>query len=253
MNPSDIVEVAPYSAIAQGYDLIMEHVSYEYWATFTDKVLHEHHAEPRRILELGCGTGSFAVALQPLRDYEYVGTDRSPEMIEQARWKAEVEEIPAQFEVQDFTDYAFDEPFDAAVLLYDGLNYVLDPSRLEGLFTCTFAALKPGGLFFFDQSTPANSINNEAFFEDEGEEDDFSYVRGSHYDRETRLHTTTFEVHANGRSYFERHVQRAYTIDDVRAPVLKAGFEIVSAFDGFTTQEANDESERVHWIVRRPA
>jgi len=121
------------------------------------------------------------------------------------------------------------------------------------LFACTFDALKPGGLFFFDQSTPANSINNEAFFEDEGDDDDFSYVRGSHYDRETRLHTTTFEVYVDERAYFERHVQRAYTIDEVRAPVLKAGFEIVTTFDGFTSQAATEISERVHWIVRRPA
>ena len=253
MHTPDLVEVAPYSAIARGYDLIMEHVSYEYWAAFTDKVLHEFHPSPRRILELGCGTGTFAVALQPLRDYDYVGTDRSAEMIDQARVKAGEAEVPARFEVQDFTSFQCDEPFDAVVLLYDGLNYALDIASLEALFACTFAALKPGGLFFFDQSTPANSINNEAYFEDEGDDDDFSYVRGSHYDRETRLHTTTFEVYVDERAYFERHVQRAYTIDEVRAPVLKAGFDIVTTFDGFTSQIATEASERVHWIVRRPA
>jgi hypothetical protein len=168
-------------------------------------------------------------------------------MIDQARVKANEAEVPARFEVQDFTNFQTDVPFDAAVLLYDGLNYALDLASLEALFACTFAALKPSGLFFFDQSTPANSINNEAYFEDEGDDD------GSHYDRETRLHTTTFEVYVDERAYFERHVQRAYTIDEVRQPIIKAGFEILTTFDGFTTQAASEASERVHWIVRRPA
>jgi SAM-dependent methyltransferase len=252
MTPPDLVEVLPYSAIAPGYDLIMEHVSYEHWAVFTDKLLHDVHPNPHRILELGCGTGSFAVALQPLRDYDYLGTDRSPEMIAQARRKAEAARIPARFEVQDFTRYAVERPFDASILLYDGLNYVLEPAGLDALFACTFAALSPGGVFFFDQSTPTNSINNEAFFEDEGEADDFTYVRGSHYDRASRLHTTTFEVRAGGQSYFEKHVQRAYTVAEVKAPVERAGFEVVSAFDGFTTEAATDRSERIHWVIRRP-
>ncbi len=252
METPELAEVPPYSVIAQGYDLIMEHVSYDYWAVFTDQLLQTYHPAPRAVVELGCGTGSFALALQPLRDYDYLGTDRSPEMIAIARKKAEEAQVPARFDVNDFTDYRLATPADAIVLLYDGLNYLLHPSGLRKLFSCTFASLAPGGLFFFDQSTPANSINNEAYFEDEGETDTFSYVRGSHYDRNTRLHTTTFEVHANGQTYHERHVQRAYELGDIAPLLEEAGFEIMTTFDGFTSRPATDESERIHWVVRRP-
>ena len=64
---------------------------------------------------------------------------------------------------------------------------------------------------------------------------------------------TTFEIKTGGKTFFEQHVQRAYTLEDVRKMVLKAGFKIEQAFDGFSADPASDASERIHWIVRKPA
>lgn len=243
----------PYSVIAKGYDFIMEHVDYDMWSTFTDGLLWNVHSNPVSIRELGCGTGTFAMYLQPLGEYEYTATDICPEMIEVAREKAKAQGVSINFEVEDFSDYAVEHPHDVVILLYDGLNYLTESDRVASLFRCTFDALKPGGIFFFDQSTPANSINNEEFFSDEGELEGFSYVRGSHYDRESFLHTTTFDIKIGTQSFYERHVQRAYTLKEIMALVRKAGFEIVHVFDGFSSDLATEDSERIHWVVRKPA
>ena len=255
MNVSDHAAgqpVAPYHAIAAGYDLIMSHVAYNDWAHFTDLILQNYHPNPRRILELGCGTGSFALELQPMGGYDYVASDISPAMIEVAKRKAAMELGQVDFIVQDFTQFEVEQPFDIVVLLYDGINYLLEKDQLASLFSCVFKALKPGGIFFFDQSTPANSINNEAYFEDEGEQDGFIYKRGSAYNRETRLHKTSFEVRVRDDVFFEEHFQRAYTYEDVVAHIRNAGFKIEDAFDGFSTDPIHAESERIHWIIRRP-
>ncbi len=251
-NSSSLVDVAPYSVIAKGYDFIMAHVDYEQWAIFTDHLLWQYHKSPQRILELGCGTGSFALELQPLGEYDYTGSDLCPEMIAEARRKAQADGYPIKFLVDDFSQYSVKQPYDVVILLYDGLNYLLEEERIVSLFKCTFEALEPGGIFFFDQSTPANSINNEAFFSDEGEMDGFSYVRGSKYDQKTQLHTTTFEIQHDGRTVYEEHVQRAYKIDLIRTLLLDAGFKIEVAFDGFSSKKASEASERVHWLARKP-
>jgi SAM-dependent methyltransferase len=245
-------EVLPYTALAAGYDVVMEHVEYEAWAEYTHHIIQENHSCPVSILELGCGTGSFAFELQPLGSYRYIGTDSSAAMVRVAREKAKLYGLPIQFEVADFTNFRVDHPVDVAILLYDGMNYLLEEDSVMALLASVYEALKPGGLFFFDQSTPYNSINNEAFFEDEGEADGFSYVRHSSYDRSTRLHTTTFDLQVEGATYYEQHVQRAYDMGEIRMFLKGTAFEQITAFDGFSMDPPSESSERIHWLVRKP-
>src|SRR5690606_14300189 len=175
------------------YDVVMAHVDYAEWADYVLDLFEQHGVRPRSVLELGCGTGSLALELHERGPFRYPGTDRSEAMVRVARAKAELHGLDdLRFDLADFTDFAVDEAFDAVLLLYDGLNYLLDEAEVAALFARVHDALRPGGLFVVDQSTPANSINNEALFADEGEAEDFSYVRRSHYDREARLHTTEF-------------------------------------------------------------
>ena len=242
----------PYTALAAGYDAVMAHVDYDAWAAYVHVLLQMHHRQPRSVLELGCGTGSLALALQPRGPYRYTATDASAAMIEIARRKAEREARPIGFEVADFTDFRVDEPVDAVVLLYDGLNYLLEAAQVRALLGCAYDALRPGGLFLFDQSTPANSLNNEDHFEDEGHARGFSYTRRSHYDAATRLHTTRFTLTVGQEHFHEQHVQLAYTLAEIRALVQQTPFAEVAAYDDLTRRPATDTTERIHWILRRP-
>lgn len=244
-------ETVPYSALAVGYDVVMAHVDYAHWATYAHERLQAHHPDPRSILELGCGTGSLALALQPRGLYRYRATDGSSEMIRIARRKAELADLPVRFDVADFTDFRVEEPVEAVVLLFDGLNYLLETDRVKALLRCAYAALKPGGLFLLDQSTPANSINNADYFADEGRAPHFTYLRRSQYDEASRLHTTTFELSVGGEHFHEQHVQRAYDIGEIRALVQATSFDELAAYNDFSTTPATEASERVHWVLRR--
>lgn len=244
-------DVPPYSILAAGYDAVMEHVDYDYWARHAHDLVQAHSPEAERLLELGCGTGSLALALQPLGPYRYLATDRSPQMIHVARLKAQEHDATVRFDTADFTDFTVDEPVDAVVLLYDGLNYVLEEERLRGLMQSSYEALRPGGIFLFDQSTPYNSLRNEADFEDERQVDGFYFRRRSRYDAEQHLHTTTFDIEYEGHRFREEHVQRAYGQDTIRTHAEAVGFEVEAAYDDFTTLPAREDSERVHWVVRR--
>ncbi len=241
---------APYDALAAGYDVVMEHVDYPFWADYVHTLVQQHLPGARTLLELGCGTGSLALELQPLGPYQYHGTDASAAMIRVAEAKAELYGADVSFSVADFTAFTTDTPVDVVVLLYDGLNYLLDPRDVRLLMARAAAALRPGGLFVFDQSTPANSENNEAFFEDEGSAEGFRYKRTSHYDRATRLHTTSFEIDVQGTPFHETHVQRAYHMEEVRL-LIPESFAFVAAYDGFSPDAAGEHSERVHWVLRR--
>lgn len=248
--------VDPYDALAAGYDVVMAHVEYDDWAEYVLDLFDEHETEPNAILELGCGTGSLALEMMERlgSDVSYLATDRSSAMIRVARAKAKQVGRAAQglrFDVADFTDFAFDDSFDAVLLLYDGLNYLLDEADVAALFAQVHDALAPGGVFIVDQSTPANSLNNADYFGDEGAVDRFAYVRQSRYDAASRLHTTEFDLTVDGETYTERHVQRAYAMSEVAALIAASPLEPLGAYDGFTLDPATDDSERIHWVLRR--
>ena len=247
-----VQKAAPYSALAVGYDLVMQHVEYEAWAAYIHDLLQRHGDDIETILELGCGTGSFALEMQPRGPYTYRASDQSPEMIRVAEIKAQEAGLPIHFAVQDFTDFTVNEPVDAVLLLYDGLNYLLETDDLQALMRCAYSALRPDGLFCFDQSTPHNSLQNAEGFTDEGAAEGFSYVRESEYNPDTRIHTTTFELTIRGDTYREKHQQRAYTKEEVQQCVEAAGFEVEAVYSEFTTSAPSPSSERIHWFVRRP-
>lgn len=242
----------PYTALAAGYDLIMDHVDYPEWAEYLHRILAERIPEGAEIVELGCGTGSLALELQPMGDYRYLATDRSEPMIRVARWKAGEREVPIRFRTLDFTDLDQKREADAVVLVYDGLNYLLETELVRRLYEDVRTLLRPGGVFLFDQSTPANSESDPAYFEDEGAAEEFRYRRSSEYDPETRHHVTRFEMEIEGRTYREEHVQRAYSRAEIRALLSESPLSVEAAYDGFTRDPPDETSGRIHWVTRLP-
>lgn len=243
--------VPPYTSLAAGYDVVMAHVDYELWAEFIRGLLQRHAPGARDVLELGCGTGSFALALQPLGGYRYVATDASEKMLRVARAKADLEQASVEFEQLDFTEFRIDQPPDAILLLYDGINYLLEPEGVAAVLASAHASLGTDGLFILDVSTPSNSENNAAYFEDRGVEAEFSYIRTSRYDPERRLHVTRFEMTVEGEKSVEEHVQRAYSMEEMQQLIAAAGWAEATAYDGFSTAPATRKTERIHWVLKK--
>ena len=254
--PRPVTDRPAYSSLAAGYDAVMAHVDYPMWAGYVQGLVRRYHPEAKSVIELGCGTGAFAVAFQPYGPppggYTYRAFDASEDMLVEARETAYQSGRPIVFGHNDFREPVAGPPADVVVLLYDGLNYLLTADEVGALMRTVCDALVPGGLAVIDQSTPANSVNHADGFDDAGETDAFDYVRTSRYDPESRLHTTTFRLRAEGEERVETHVQRAYTMAEVRPLIEAAGLRVEAAYDGFETDAADETAERVHWVLRRP-
>lgn len=231
----------------------MEHVDYVAWAEYIFTLLQEHHPETRSIHEFGCGTGSFALELLELGSYEYGASDFSEEMIAVASHKARDAGSEIDFCRIDFTRIPAIEQVDTALLLYDGINYVLELESVAHVLQGIYHTIKPGGVLIFDQSTPANSLNHKDGFDDSGQSEEFEYLRSSKYDPVTRHHITLFRLDIDGRMFTEKHVQRAYDLDEIRSVINESSFVIEASYDGFSLDNGHGESERIHWVLRRPS
>jgi len=92
----------------------------------------------QRILDVGCGTGTLTEKIAAL-GATVVGTDRSPDMVRQAR-----EKFPhLRFEVMDARELSFAEPFDA-VFSNATLHWIKEAGQVA---SAVAGALKLGGRF----------------------------------------------------------------------------------------------------------
>ncbi len=245
-----IREVAPYTVLAAGFDAVMVHVDYPGWVEYIELLLDHHGVSPASVIELGCGTGSFALLFGERNPVRYLATDGSAEMIEVAKQKGVEMGSDVDFSHLNFSRLPVGERFDAAILLYDALNYLVDSTAVEQFISAVAGILVPGALFVFDHTTPANSLNNQLFFEESGSCDAFSYVRRSSYDAELRLHKTLFELATPSGTFQEQHVQRAYQISEIRDILRRSPFGLEAAYADFSLKQANDSAERIHWVAR---
>jgi ubiquinone/menaquinone biosynthesis C-methylase UbiE len=250
-------EFPPFTAVAPHYDALMRGVPYRMWVRYLHRLLEHYGAQPRRILDLACGTGSVAEILAGM-GYEIVGVDISEPMIAEARRKAESDGLPIAYYVQDAAALDLPGPrFDLCISLFDSLNYILKPDDLSRAMKCVFAHLRPGGLFIFD----VNSLFalEHHFFDQENlpSSDRLRYVWRSSYDPGTRLchvFMRFFLREANGvdSEFRETHVQFAYREDELRAMLGDAGFDRIESFHAYSLRPVHATTDRIFFACLRP-
>lgn len=251
-DPAEDPIEQPYRALAPLYDRVMSHVDYQQWAAYLAGLISHFAPRPERVLELGCGTGNITYPLLHHLDTNFLATDVSTEMLAVARSKKRATDDRLRFEEMDFRNIRVDGSFDVVLLVYDGVNYLLDAAEVARLVESVSSLLNPGGIFLFDQSTPANSINNLPYFDDSWETAGIFYARKSHYDPVRRLHRTRFDVRLGQKRATEIHHQRAYDLEEMELTLKLSSLRVEGCFDAFTDKPATGKSERIQWVLTKP-
>lgn len=134
---------------AEYYDLFYSDKDYEKECDFLEEIFRAYNAQPKKILDMGCGTGNHAIPLAK-RGYEISGIDASESMISRARKKANQAGVNIAFYVQKMQDVNVNEKFDAAICMFAALNYVTSTDDLLRALKAINRHLQPGSLFIFD-------------------------------------------------------------------------------------------------------
>lgn len=242
-----------YRAIAPYYDWIMAHVDYDAWGRYLARLWKKGGLEPRLVLELGAGTCPFARRDVFPPGSKAVYSDLSPFMLSRAPAISPDLRVAA-----NALALPFKGPFDLCLMIYDAFNYLMEEADAERCLREAFRVLRPGGLFIFDVTTEANSRRHFDQAVDFGEMEGCTYFRESHYDEEARVQGNDFVFFVERerglfRKIKESHQQRIYALDRIGALSRRAGFQVEGAYEGFTFRAARESSERVHFMLRRPA
>lgn len=105
-----------------------------------------------RILDLGCGPGLYAERLAQA-GFHVTGVDFSQNSIDYATAQAQQKQLAIQYRCQNYLELDEPELYDAVLLIY-GDYCPLSPEQRAKLLANVRTALKPGGCFILDVTTP---------------------------------------------------------------------------------------------------
>ena len=129
---------------AEYYDLIYKDKDYEREVGFIEEIFGESKPKPKKILEVGCGTGSYTKILLE-RGYEVTAVDISEDMLKIASEKCACKLIKG-----DIRDITINEKFDACIAMFAVMGYITENSDIIKALNNIHKHLKPNGIFIFD-------------------------------------------------------------------------------------------------------
>ncbi|MBP3205927.1 MAG: class I SAM-dependent methyltransferase [Lachnospiraceae bacterium] len=267
-----------YSDFAQVYDELMDETPYEQWCDNIVRFLEEYGiskpvrgeqdllaSERNLVLDLGCGTGTLTELLYS-RGYDMVGVDNAPAMLDIAMRKKQQSGSEILYLLQDMRELELYSTVGTVISVCDSLNYILEEEELLDVFRLVNNYLYPGGMFLFDFNTDykyREVIGDTTIAENR---EDCSFIWENYYDEESCLNeydvtifvrdteAETVSGKSAGQELFRRfsetHVQRGYTIEQMRRLVERSGMELIRMLDAESLTEADEQSERVYVLAR---
>ncbi|MEG8947301.1 class I SAM-dependent DNA methyltransferase [Rosettibacter firmus] len=234
-----------YSHLASIYTHLMRSIDYDTWADYIIKLSQQLNTNKIIALELASGTGSLAERVNKYFDF-YVCTDLSLEMLKQFSNNT----IPRV--VCDMTLLPFKNKFNFIFSAFDSVNYLTTKEKLLKLFKEVELCLTNDGIFTFDVSLENNSKRYQRYLNRKGKIDGIRYKQISKYEETKRIHYNIFEIEfENGDKITEIHKQKIYRFEEYFQLLDKSNFYVEHCYDAFTFDDANSESERAQFILRK--
>ncbi|MBD3322010.1 MAG: hypothetical protein GF350_13010 [Chitinivibrionales bacterium] len=240
-----------YSSLAPIYDMVMMHVRYDEWVGLIKRIAKKYiHFFPPKTFEIGGGTAVLGKKLVE-NGFAYAGSDFSPSMCREAGKKG------CTYFCTDGRSLALKTGFDMIIFLYDGINYLMSLSEYTVLFHEVWNCLNHTGLFLFDITTRTNSLR---YFRDYHDHEDFgewSYTRHSYYNAVKHTQHNDFAVYHRIESSglyektTEYHTQKLFMPHEILSAIPDDKFEVVGIWDGYSFREYSDDSERIHFLLRK--
>jgi len=238
----------PYSKLATIYDKVMSHVNYKMWAEHINNLFQFSDLHILQVLDLACGTGKHIKFLKR-KNRKIFGADFSYPMLSIAKQN---NVSCKKLITNDARKIAFkNNSFDAVLMLYDSINYMLTDNDINLLFSEVYRILNPGGVFIFDFVTVEGLKNcSDDYFESDSW-DGLAYERHSWFSKKDKIQHNEFLFLFNGESYKELHIQKIRDIGRWKHLIKKTKMQLSHEFSNFSLLAPNMYSERIHFICKK--
>lgn len=235
-----------YENFARVYDELMDNVPYEEWAQFILNLLQDRKITEGLVLELGCGTGKLMTLLGKV-GFDMIGVDNSVEMLQIAKEKTSQDFL---YLLQDMREFELYGTVKAVISVCDSVNYITKKEELRKVFQLVNNYLDPEGVFIFDFNTEykyRELIGETVIAEDR---EDVSFIWFNEYDEDSHLNDIDLKVFVQEegdiyRKFQEEHIQRGYTLDEIKQLLEESGLIFLEAYEEYTMQAPQPDSGRI--------
>jgi SAM-dependent methyltransferase len=238
------------------YDLLYQDKDYVSETKYIVDLIKKYAPNGKSILELGSGTGIHA-ALIARQNFQIVGIERSPEMVEIAN-KIANENI--SFKIADITDFNLGRSFDVALSLFHVISYLTDNKSLIQTFENVYNHLNQNGIFIFDVwHSPA--VNHQVpekrtkVIKDE----EIEVVRNANpiIFPEQNVVEVNYEINIKdlkdntNSTIDEKHPMRHFSRPEIELLAYATGFEVITSETFLTKAEPSNETWGVCYVLQK--
>lgn len=216
------------------------------------------------VLDIGCGTGGFAVDLAR-HQLSVTGVDPAATMLEVAQRQAQEAGVSHRVTLIHGTtaEVAAEPVFDAAIMMGHVAQYFLHRAAWDTVLSHTFRALKPGGWLAFESRNPAG-MGADAWDEqstretqphpDGGEFTSWLEVVGiEHDDADGPLITARgHNIFPDGRHVSADEPLRYRPLPVLRESLQQSGFEIEEVWGDWDRSPVEEDSPELIVLARKP-
>lgn len=141
-----------FGEFAKYYDLVHENKDYEQESSYIHRLIQKYKPNTKTILDIGCGTGNYAYAMQQL-GYQVTGIDSSSNMIEMAKGKLSEEARETSspsFFCGRMEEHKTPAKSDAVICLFFSLCYQTTDDLIFESLSRFKDQMKEDGILIFD-------------------------------------------------------------------------------------------------------
>ena len=239
-----------YTDFAGVYARIMQDIPYDRWTKIIHRILKEHRIKDGLVLDLACGTGEMTRRLKAL-GYDMIGVDSSADMLQEA-YKEDTEGI--LYLQQDMRSFELYGTVRAIVSTCDSMNYLTKEKDLVKTLKLVNNYLDPDGVFIFDLKTVHFYKDVMGDRVEAQNLEDCSYIWDNLYDEKRHLNEYDLTLFIReGETYRkseEIHLQRAYTLTEIKKAIKSAGMVFLDAFDEHDGGKITPGTERMIVVAK---
>ena len=254
-----------YLNFAEFYDALTQNVEYPARAQRLDFLIKKYlrtDTDGNLLLDLACGSGSLSEELAKL-NYDVIGVDNSPAMLNQAMLKKLKSNLPIQYLCQDMKELDMFGTIDVTVCMLDSLNHLENLDEIQQVFNKVSLFAQPGGLFLFDMNTlyKHHEILKDKIFLYDTER--VFCVWENHLQGDTVEMQLTFFDHDTEQDAYYRSDEfireTAYPVEQIESALQKAGLVLLAEFDADANLDTpeqlspvSEQTERILFAAQKP-